>query len=607
MGKWKKHFARYSLKHKLIIAFSCFIILPFFLIGWLISWLYVDSNRTMMMEAAVDSNEQIVSSLNGALDPLIRLSMYPVMDQTILNILLKDYGEVEHPLYERQNDFEQVNEMIQNSIMLYSELIDNVVIVDTNKRIVIGRSSLEYMDFHYLQDEFFDEPFVRRITEEKGKHVFIGVHQDLLQSSQAAPVVSVGRAIVDPQSRQTLGMILINVNVEKLNAMSSEVSFTENTRFYLIDENDRVIYSENEEEIGAKAGTILGKETESLHYRDEQKALSSGDTYLISSNSELTGWLAVTVIPKNEMFSFVYVIAAILFIGLFVFLLLSIATAVYLATTITKPLSRLEKRMRRVAAGNMDVAFDDMEAGEIGQISKTVDYMLKQLRELIHEIVNKEEEKRRLEMVALQTQIKPHFMYNTLNVIKWMAKIQGAAGIEEALGAFSSVIKFTTKAEQNEVSIQEEVEFIRNYTKILSFRYFGRFEVAYDIDSEVLQYKTLKFLLQPLVENAVFHGFDEIDYMGHLHIRIYKEADTIYMVVSDNGRGISGADTMSRCIEGQESAIPLNSIGIKNIRKRIELHYGEEYGLSYRSAGEQGTEAVIRIPAVPSEQAGKEV
>ncbi|WP_245773058.1 sensor histidine kinase [Paenibacillus catalpae] len=241
---------------------------------------------------------------------------------------------------------------------------------------------------------------------------------------------------------------------------------------------------------------------------------------MIVPTSDITNWKAVTIIPKNERFVFVNTIVRSITISLLVLLGLSILTSIYIATSITRPPLNLHKKMKLVAQGNLDVTIN-IEHGEVGKIGNTIDYMLQEIRRLIEKIYRDEEDKRQLELMALQSHIKPHFMYNTLNAINWMAKIQGASGIEEVLTAFSSVIRFTTKAEDDFVTVAEEVAFIRDYTKILEFRYFNKSDVAFHYDPQVASCYTLKFLLQPLIENSVFHGFDGIAYKGQLTVGIH--------------------------------------------------------------------------------------
>ncbi|MCM3341163.1 sensor histidine kinase [Paenibacillus sp. MER TA 81-3] len=588
-----------SLKHKLIIVFSCFLIIPFVIIGGTLSWLYMDSNRNMILDAAVDNNNQIVKNIDTSLQPLLRLAMYPERDQTIFQIMRKDYDSLPYPLYERGRDFDTVNGIIRNSMMLYTDLLDSAVIYQSTNHVVVGRSNNGYMDHRYLEQEFYSEPFIQTILQQKGLVVPVGIHPEKLMSFHDTPVVSIGRAIVDPYTKENLGLILLNIGIDKLAGLWSSIHFTEHTQFYLIDEQKNIVYSKNPGDIGSAAANVL--ENRKPAGGGELETREDADNYIITSASEVTNWQAVTVIPKQELFSFVDVIVRTIFISLLVLLALSILASIYIATSITKPLSDLNAKMKQVSQGKLDVNID-IQHGEVGRISITIDHMLQEIRRLIQRIYDEEQEKRRLELLALQSQIRPHFMYNTLNVIKWMAKIQGATGIEEALTAFSSVIKFTAKAESDEVTIQEEVEFIRNYTNILDFRYLNKFEVEYDIDPEVLPYKTLKFLLQPLVENAIFHGFDGIPYKGKLSIRIHREGEHVVMIVADNGRGMSGADLEE--LQPGPGSDPMNGIGVKNIRSRIELNYGTDCGLWMTSTENAGTTAKIIIPVITEEERG---
>lgn len=597
MTMFKSRLLNLSLKYKLIIAFSCFIIASFLIIGGALSWLYVDSNRSMILDAAVENNKQIVKNIDTSLNPLLRISMFPVQDRSIFQVMKKDYTTYPYPLYEREKDFDTINQIIRNGMLLYTDLIDSVIIYQNKNKIVVGRSNGDYMDHHYLQNEFINEPYVQKILQKNGLYVPVGVHPDKLVSFHNDPVVSIGRAVVDPYTKENLGFIMLNIGVDKLKTLWSDIHFTDHTKFYLIDDNRNIIYSKNRSEIGQAAAHVLGKDFEPIS-SNEEETRGNKDNYIMTSKSNTSNWIAVTIIPKNELFSLLDVMLRTIMISLLIFLGLSILASIYIATSITKPLSILERKMKLVSQGNLDVKMD-VRHGEIGKINLTVDHMLTDIRRMIDKIYKDEQEKKQLELLALQSQIRPHFMYNTLNVIKWMAKIQGSTGIEEALTAFSSVIKFTAKAESDYVTIQEEIDFIQNYTKILDFRYLNKFEVSYHIQPSVLHYKTLKFLLQPLVENAVFHGFDDIDYKGKLKIEIYEESDVVIMVVSDNGRGMSR--TEQEGLNQQASIDKLNSIGLNNIRKRIQLNFGEGYGLWITSEEMNGTTAKIVIPTMKSE------
>ncbi|MDR6125270.1 two-component system sensor histidine kinase YesM [Bacillus sp. SLBN-46] len=595
MKSMKKWFLHLNLRYKLVISFSSLLILSFTIIGGSLSWLFVNSNRNMLLDAAVENNRQIVKNIDTALHPLLSLSMYPLQDQQIYQIMGKDYSTFKYPLYERQRDFSTVNGKIQSDFFLYSKIIDSAFIYQSKNHFIVGRSNLEYMDHAYFEKEFIKEPYIQEIVKKGGVYVPVGVHPNKLFSYKDEPVVSIGRSIVNPYTKEKLGLIIINIGIDKLKNLWSDIHFTKHTKFYLVDDQKNIIYSKNKNEIGSKATTILGENFKYIDgFRKETK--ENKDSYLITATSNTSKWKAVTIIPKNELFDYLATMLKIIVITSVVFLLLAVLMSFYIATSITKPLSILEGKMRQVSDGNMNVKMD-IEHGEIGKISKTIDIMLTEIRRLIGKIYKEEEEKRSLELMALQSQIRPHFMYNTINVIKWMAKIQGASGIEEALSAFSSVIRLTAKTVNERVTIKEEVEFIKNYTKILEFRYFNKFEVSFEIEPSVLEYKTIKFLLQPLVENAVFHAFDDIDYKGKISIQIYEDFQDIVMKVCDNGRGITDGDFDSELLN-KEGSDQLNSIGISNIRKRIQLNFGENYGLWITSQETGGTLAKLIVPII---------
>lgn len=588
MARFKQALLNLSLKNKLIIAFSCFIITSFFIIGGTLSWLYFNSNKEMILDATEENNRQIINNIDTSLNPLLRLSMYPLQDKELLQILRKDYSNVPYPKLEISQDFDTVNQIIKNSMLLNTDLIESIVIYQDHNRLIIGRSNTDLINYTYFENEFMKEPYIQDIFQKKGLATSIGVHPDKLMTSNNKNVVSIGRAIIDPNTYDNLGLILINIDIDKLTAVWSNTHFTENTKFYLIDESEHVIYSPDSSQIGQATSSIV----------EEMKQSSN---YIITSSSTVTNWKAVTIIPKTELFHVLDVMLETIIISLLVLLLLAIFTSIFIATSVTKPLAILQHKMKRVSQGDMDVVID-IQHGELGKISITIDHMLEDIRRLIQRIYEEETEKRRLESLALQSQIKPHFIYNTINVIKWMAKIQGSTGIEEALTDFSSIIKFTAKTESEYTTFQEEVDFITSYTRILDCRYLNKFEVSYDIEPNILQYKTLKFLIQPLVENAVFHGFEGVDYKGKLLIHIYQQADNVVVVVSDNGKGMSMLEQDT--LDSRETVEQFNSIGIKNVRRRVELYFGEGYGLWIESKENEGTTAKIIVPILKNDYSG---
>ncbi|MCM2534361.1 cache domain-containing protein [Neobacillus pocheonensis] len=204
------------------------------------------------------------------------------------------------------------------------------------------------MDHPYFENDFSKEPYIKKIIEKGGSYVTVGVHPEKLFSYRDDPVVSIGRSIVNPYTKDQLGLILINIGNDKLKTLWDDIHFTKHTKFYLLDDQKNIIYSQNEKEIGKKASAILGKNFNYINgHREETK--ENKDSYLISATSNLSKWKAVTIIPKNELFHDLSFIIKMVIITMIVLLLLSIFLSFNIATTITKPLSILEGKMGQVS------------------------------------------------------------------------------------------------------------------------------------------------------------------------------------------------------------------------------------------------------------------
>jgi two-component system sensor histidine kinase YesM len=181
-----------------------------------------------------------------------------------------------------------------------------------------------------------------------------------------------------------------------------------------------------------------------------------------------------------------------------------------------------------------------------------------------------------------------------------MASMQGATGIESALGSLSSLFNFIAKSKGDFIPIREEMKFLQEYLSILELRYFNRFKVDYYIEEEVYNYSTLKFLLQPVLENAVFHGIKGVDRKGLLMVGACIREGRVVFSVEDNGKGMA-EDVLRSVFEDGErmESRGINSIGIPNVQRRIKLFFGDDYGLTIKSGEDQGTKVIITIPAIP--------
>ena len=290
---------------------------------------------------------------------------------------------------------------------------------------------------------------------------------------------------------------------------------------------------------------------------------------------------------------------------------LAIMCAVVVTRSISDPVDDMLRAMDSVGEGNLSVKIIDVdESGdEHGQLSERFNDMVQQLKKLIDEVYKARLKESKLEFLrkeaelnALQQQINPHFLYNTLESIFWEAEERGAEEISEMVTALGNFFRSSINKGLAFVRIEEEVAGARNYIYLQKIRFLDRFRVVWDIDKEILQYKTLKLVLQPIIENAIVHGVENMSKGGMIHISGTKIGDVIELCVTDNGQGIEEDELKRlRLYINEEQSDVTSHIGIKNVNQRVKLYFGNQYGLDIDSEYGKGTRVTIRFLALTND------
>ena len=274
------------------------------------------------------------------------------------------------------------------------------------------------------------------------------------------------------------------------------------------------------------------------------------------------------------------------------------AITVFMSNMLTKPIIRLTNRIRRIS--NNDFEFDpSIEKGsdEIASIGKVVNEMTLSVQHLLAVTQTQAEQKRKIELAMLQSQVNPHFLYNTLDSIHWMAVIQKNPGIQNMTRSLSNLLKHMAKGYNHKISLAEEVDLLMDYIEIMSVRYMDTFEFVNELPSEFSEYKIIKLTLQPLVENAIFHGIEPTGRFGTIRLYGSEEGDDLLLTVEDDGQGMDAAAIHRALTEQpQDNHASMNGIGVSNVNERLRLVYGEGYGLTIQSEPGKYTRMTVRIP-----------
>ena len=312
----------------------------------------------------------------------------------------------------------------------------------------------------------------------------------------------------------------------------------------------------------------------------------------------LSGWRLTDTISTEFLYQDIYELRTFTFVvslGLLMICLLATFFAIY---SQLRPLFKLKEQMQQVMAGNLnaEIATTDSK-DEISSLSRTFNNMVTEIGHLIEEIQVTQKRESELRFEMLLAQINPHFLFNTLNSIKWMSVMSGTEHITNTITALGRLLEISMNKVNDVLPIEEELENIKSYIKIQQVRYPGRFDVAYHIEEGILKEHTLKLILQPLVENSILHNIEARDFLM-IDISGRCENGIIILQVQDNGTGMD-ADTMKEILkpkkQGKKGYV-FSGLGVSNVQERIQLAYGPDYGLQYDSDGNSFTTVTIRFP-----------
>lgn len=581
-----------TLKTKILEGYIVIIVLVILLISVLLSCFlhnYINENIYLNMQ---NHNQRVEKALKYHFDDIIKLSEYPYTDGEVLEILRKNYRDSGSEEIEKMNDNSRLSTLLYKHIFYMNEYIESVWLVPSNKNIIPAVKTIRSVNNNY---DITTEDWYEEVLEGEGNAFILGVHHDN-GTNNGNDVISVARSIIDPENGAYLGMIVINMPVQKIASLCYTNDDEEIVTAVADEKNRFIIYKKSDKK--QEFNKYLTYHADEIDSDKMTKVKISGKNYyIVASEFEMiNGRIFQIYSEERALKSFQFfvwgIVAGAVIIGVILFVI-----SYSISKSITKPINQLVYSMKAVEKGNLKEKSEDFY-GELKILSDTFNQMTDKMSEMFYELQEKEKQKRKMELLALQAQINPHFMYNTLNSIKCMAELQGADSVVKMLDAMVFVLRYTAEDTQEIVSIEREIDFIKNYTEIINFRYFGRFSFIFHVPNETLSYGTLRFILQPILENAVFHGFEPEDVNAVIELRVIENQDTIVFEITDTGKGIEPQRCKEILEQGSKEKRGLNKIGIYNVDQRIKLTFGKQYGIKLVSKVQCFTKAIITIPKV---------
>jgi two-component system sensor histidine kinase YesM len=599
-----------SLRPRLIITYLASILVPLLIFGCVLYFVSMIEIETEMRKVSLQSVKQVNTTLNEYINQIDTLSLMPYTDKDIEEYMLNTSGQNAYQAIIRPNaggpvfqsgteakpDAEKMQAFLQN-LMGVKQDIDFMSMISLDGGIVT-KSKFGIVKIQY---DFFHDDLYEKLRQSTGEKVMIPIHKADYLFAPSKNVFSLGRRIFNFSRGVYTGFMLIDCDTKVFERICREVNIGKSGYVFIADSSGNVLYRS-----GGSGGIDIRKVMDRI---GEQKSVNAIEdfgahkTILVSDTSDYTGWTAIGILPYEEVLQRVAGIKTIFFTLSVLFILLVFAISVLISRSVTRPMRNLQNAMRAFEKGNTDIRVSIRSYNEIGELSHSFNQLMQKINTLLASIKSIEIKKREAELESLKSQINPHFLYNTLESIRMMAVIDENRDIASATEALANLFRYSVRQRKDIVEVRYEIQHAKNYILLQKIRYGDKFDVIYDIDEDILDCKTLKFTLQPIVENAIYHGLEKKKGKGLLIVRAKRVENDLEFEVRDNGAGMQLLQ-LSRLREHISSCSDdgTQSIGLKNVNERIVLYFGGNYGLTIDSMPGEGTVVKLAIPAFNDEE-----
>ena len=445
-----------------------------------------------------------------------------------------------------------------------------------------------------------EEWFVNALNKTENIHFTLPHVQKMFEKGDNGYnwVISMSRAVEITVGGSTeQAVLLIEMAYQGIEEVLDEVTLGNGGYIYLMDSKGEIIWHPKFELIAS--GRVKENNLVAAGYDDgsREEVFNGTSQTVVTKTVGYTGWKLVGVIKGtgislNMLKTRLFIVFVILLIIFIVIIINS-----YISFRVTNPIRELEKSVKALEEGNLDADIYMGGSYEAQHLGKSVQDMKFRIKGLMQDIVNEHEEKRKSEFDSLQAQINPHFLYNTLDIIVWQIENEKQSEAVHTVTALARFFRLSLGKGKNIVTVKDEIDHVKNYLMIQHMRFKNKFDYEFDIAEDVLELPSLKLMLQPLVENAIYHGMEFMDGDGLITIKAWREENELYLSVADNGLGMT-EDKVEMILTGKSSSGNGrgSGIGVKNVNERIKLYFGEAYGLTIDSEPDEGTKVTIHLP-----------
>ncbi len=467
--------------------------------------------------------------------------------------------------------------------ILYTDAVESVLIVtDAGITIPVSKNLRTYE---------LKESYKNEIYKAGGSPVW-------LTPNIQGEYISIAGQINSLKTIKPLGYVVVNLLEDQIYSMYSNMEFSQNGTVNVVNDELRIISSKNKELLNTR---LPGEYEKVLESKSKSgfftRKIQGIQQYVVFRKLTDTEWYLVATVPVITYSQALYSLRQYIWVVVIIAVMLAAAVTVLVTYSLSRPIIRLSRAMQAFGEGDFNAMCDVKTQDEIGVLSYNFNRMVYNINDLIEKVYDEKLLQQQAELKSLRMQINPHFLYNTLETINWIARIKGVPEIGVIAKSLGDMMRLTING-SDFITIFEDMKNINNYYTIQKWRYGDRIELLMDIEEALYGKRIPKLILQPLIENSIVHGIEEKDGQGLIEVTGRLEPGEIVLTVKDNGIGMPQTviDEILVCDYFPDSE-EYKSVGMRNVNQRLKLYYGEYYGLNIRSTPNKGTEITIRIPA----------
>lgn len=576
----------------LIIVTMCIMVTVFYMVFHSRAF----NERGKYEEENLVNMEAYLNSYLEEVDSIAKNVNYNYYLQDYLETVIKEEDDyVDSGIGKNMRSYEMSSQAFSDTLLSRADI--SSIMIFGKKKMLLNRSMYTYQKvaLDYSKLDWYAKAVAKpqdAIITGPNRHSFFDTDDE---------VISLSREVQSYENGTFRGVILINLNMNKITEICDSFQEKQENFICIINDKGELVYEQqngrerfafDEKENRQELNTALGKTKEScfrLNYR--------GEKYLVTrTDMKTTGWTLVSMVPYKSVMAETMAISGVMILAVAITLIVTLLLLNRILTGVVKPLKKLEKYMVQVNPDNMDQRMEILTDDEIGHLSMKFNQMMDRIRNLKEQVIEEQEDKRKYELQALQAQINPHFLYNTLDSIIWMAETNDS-NIVAMTEALAKLFRISLNKGNEEITLERELEHVKNYLIIQSMRYADKFTYEISVEPGVEKCRTIKLILQPVVENCIYHGIKKKRGSGKITIRAFRRRDDLIIEISDDGCGMP-PEVCQKILsdEIEPENISGSGIGIKNVNERIQLRFGKRYGLSYMSEEGVGTTVTYILP-----------